>query len=456
MITTGYLQAEKWHPFPFEIAYYGKRANLHPANTGYLVDALYLNKNIVTGGQTIRYRDSLFFPIPELRLQGGISLNVGQLILEENGTTIQISGSPNGIFRALHGICNYSQMHPGGNPLGTGSEVQSVASITHFGINDSIAEVTGPDFSISWSKKLGIIRFNSSQDSLTWVGTKDLGIGFQDKPLRLKMPSVGDIFHFRISKSGSYACNGPLGPIFGGLNEYLESRITITGVGPGNDFQVDEIISSPGSATGVLYQKSYYPFQSDYGFWNNSLEDSISPIGCDPNFLTTGLAYPNIGWLSDSGVSFTILCHEYIDLSPAYYFTSCVKAPFSNRTAFFPFNFIGFCTGTPLVADYFPVYLQSQGNCTSGTPLPDVLVTSRQKLTGKNPIYLHPQPAKDAIWLEGADQGFLRIFNGSGQSILAQEVGNGPVSVRHLPNGIYFYTLQTPAGDWAQGKWIKE
>lgn len=453
--------AENWHPFPFQIAYYGKRVTLqqpgHPANPGYLIDALYLNQIGQMGNAVVRNRNLVLFPKGNPNNNPAYSISIGDLKVNDEPTQTLIEAAAEGAFFPLNGTYTPAEMKPGGHPFGMNSMVTSLSAQSHFGFEDSLAQVTGPGYSLTISKKLGIFQYQSTTDTLTWLGTKDLNIGYQDASGRMKKPSVGDQFHYRISRAGAYSCDGPFGSSSNGAYDIRESRMTVTQVLE-DQVVVDEIESAPGSSTGILYQRTYTFFQSDYGAPPFFIQDTIAPIGCDLSDVTMpGWYNVNIGWLGDNGFSCTIATLELFDMAPTFIFSNCLKRPFSTKSSFFPMNSaFNFCTGTPIVAEYFPVFQQSSGTCTMGNPLPPVVVTSKQKTIQSQTIRLLPQPAQSTLTIEGIDTGEIRLINSSGKCLIQKTFDRSPVSIKHLPSGIYFYQIRTQNGEWSQGKVVKE
>lgn len=464
-LLSGGLLAENWHPFPFQIAYYGKRANLqqpgHPANNGYLVDALYLNQTTFSGSGQIRQRDLQRFPLAENNYPGEYNIQLGNLVVSDYPGETQIQAEPEGLFQAINGIFRANELKPGGKPFGPEWSISSMAAISHFGMSDdSIAHFTRPGIQLTLSKKLGILQYKTATDSVSWLGTKDLDIGFQDAHGRMKVPSIGDQFHYRISKFGGFTCTGQWGTSSDGAAFAGESRMTVTGVS-GDYIDVDEMVSDPGSSTGVLYQRSYPYFGSDYGLPGFNLSDSLAPIGCpavlDAAVGGQAMSYKNVGWLGDNGFPFTIMVIEAVDLAPTYYFTNCLKKPFSTRSDYFPFqNPLIFCTGEPISARYIPVYQQSATSCSSGTPLPSVTVTEVQSATRPQPIRLVPQPAQASIRFVGIDSGELRLFTHTGAQVLETSIGTQALSIAHLPPGLYLYQIRSTNSPWQFGKMVKE
>jgi hypothetical protein len=451
------LVAENWHPFPFQVSYYGKKVNLsdpaflpdkHPAQKGHLIDALYLNHSISGSNGLSRSRDTVAFPNPQYDYN---SRSLGRVNLLENGLAISISGIPECWFAPIFGNFNLTSVRPAGNPFGMGSQVVSMQAIIQFGLIDSVAQITGSNFSLLLSKKFGIIRFLNNGDEIVLKGVKDLNLGWQDTQIGpLKLPQVGDQFHFRISKEGAYQCNGPFGSISNQASEYMESRMKVVEAYP-HGVTVEIIESQVDGSTGILYQQ----FFSWEGINN---VDSLAPLGCSNrnNLGSFPVHSPNLVFSDSLGNNLKYCSQFIIDGPTMNLFFGCTKAPLSYKTYVWPAMMTTWCTGTPVVMDYFPVYQKTQF-CTIGQPLDSVLVTSIQnQVGGKTSITLIPQPAQDYIELKGIAEGEIKLYNSTGKCVFAQNISETRIWVAHLPSGIYFYQISGRNSTSAQGKWMKE
>lgn len=446
-----------WHPFPFEISYYGKRDTLNYSLTGldslasgWLIDGLYLDSI----NDTKRLRSFKYPGIDWLyESHQASSPFIGNVETTTSSDSLSIvcSGFVNSKpFMGTYDLHNFSY---------GALSFQQFSVLTIFGVSDSVALMTSLSDSLWLSKNFGVIRFRGKNGlsgivemvEIKLVGVKDLEIGWQDQTFRLKLPQPGDEIHLWKQEVGTIICNGPNGSST--TNHFINQHLRIKVLSADNQTVFANVIeSSPGASTGITYD-THFPYYSNDGssFVNSMLQDSVLPTGTTVNFNSNRVSY--LSFLDGLGQTHRLSFNIAIDLPDVNVFLYCARMPLSNNTMLGDWSM--WCSGG-IKAISFPMYVHIQGGCDMGTPLPPVQITGVSKNYSKASIRVLPQPTSEYFSFEGLNEGEFELFDAFGKKTLKGTITDKPISLAPLPQGMYFWTATHNGKPVANGKLMKD
>lgn len=452
--------SQNWQPFPFKIAYYGKRFNFNPSNeaqrpytAGWLIDALYLDDSTISGDVMTRKRSLKFETLPLSSYPE--TFGSGKPFFGNCSLSVQFSNGTISMVSELPAISTQffpDRVKKGLNPMAGFGPVDTIVVESVLGVLDSVAYLNG---GVKWGKSFGIIQLpDSNEAGIQLKGIGDLGLGWQDNVGKLKDPKPGDEFHFWKSEIGGYVCTTQFGNYSGGANENKWLRMKVLSVNANTTPTYEVIESAPGAPTGILYHQNIS--QHGGGTFQNNVHlafDSIPSIGIWKNFND---ATTSVGFMSDSGQHFVVLKHFIIDDYLKTYFVSCAKAPLSFFYHYLPIIWsAGFCEGSVDVFNY-PVYTKIANGCTFGTPFPNVTITENKGLISEieNPL-IYPNPVQETFQFNPQTKGNFEIFDPMGKSIKKGKIAEEPIRMTGLSSGIYFYKVENEGNNVLKGRFLK-
>lgn len=442
--------AENWNPFPFKVAYYGKRYDYltsnesqRPFTTGWLIDGLYLDDSTVSGDTLTRTRSAKYFA-PNLHFYpeyfGSDKPFIGKSTFSVSPSTgyCQLSSD----FPAISFRYFPNRVKIGLSPMEGMGKVDSILVEPVFGIMDSVAYLNG---GLKWGKIFGIIQSQGiALEAFQLMGVGDLNLGWKNNVGKIKAPKPGDEFHFWKSEIGGYTCTTMLGNYSQGVFQNKWLKIKLLSIGQGFNPLYEVIESFPGASTGILYHQYIQNFEGGSFTTNVTMDsDSIYPIGVWGNLTNRKIS--SIGFASDSGQQFVVKKQFGLDSDHLKsYFISCSGAPLSYFFDFYPLLWVpGFCDGGSINIFNYPVFTKGIDGCRFGTPFPDVVITeNRGLIQGNELLYLFPNPVDNEFSFSNGYGGYYSIYDKLGRKVLSGIVSNEPISATDLPSGIFHYIVE--------------
>lgn len=472
------VQAANWHPFPFNISYYGVKTILGahagqswplpyiPSNgaltKGFVVDGLYLDQSYIQGTAKGKRRSSKY-PVGEFFSTGNGSdfipfIQESSVVTSSDSQAVTVTIGSN---FSISGDYFPKNIRPGGIAFNDNGVVSSIDIRDVLGQPDSVANLTIGTKSFLWSKRFGILKsmesdLNGVVSRLELVGIKDLGLGYQDNLGSLPNPQPGDEFHFLNLSKGYISCSSQFGNSEEYDNTFNKLQVKVLSAGA-DGVNVRIIVSEPNATTGVEYTefKPYFDNGSQQAMI--ALNDSLYPVGSTPiNFSGQFVGFVNfLGWIDTLGHQFKVMRSEIMDDTPNIQFFTCSKMPYASmKPHYYMMN--SFCSGSIQKFQY-PVYAKIQGRCTFGTPFDSVTITETKPLMSSvGSFKLSPNPVVNQFQIKGISDGEYVIADNFGKIRNRGIVSDQPIDVHGLPSGIYFIQVKKDGKFLISKKLVKE